>query len=315
MINLRHMKFLGIIIFSLLLSSQSFADKKFDKDLKILAKFNSFINNKGESFATDVKFDKDKTILIIYAHGSHGKERSKEKCTKKGNKVPPAIYQLDGVSINDFRIRIYHLCYGVRGWSQSDEDRFWKVYDNNKQDVNSVLNLKDKKGVLLVDKTEVATRKKAMKLKVDEFIAKGFNNIVLSGTSAGAWTSLVLKSNFPNQIDGAIAFAPARSGKFAKAKNPHKGWVNWRNYKNSLIKVDKLDKVLVYVHEKDPYESSKTALSFLSNPKTVKLIDLSDTKCKGKVMLGGYHGIGLTKCFADEDPRSKEIARYLEEIF
>ena len=34
MINLRHIKFLVIIIFSLLLSSQSFADKKFEKDLK-----------------------------------------------------------------------------------------------------------------------------------------------------------------------------------------------------------------------------------------------------------------------------------------
>jgi len=207
------------------------------------------------------------------------------------------------------------LCYSVRGWSQFDEDHFWKVYDNNKQDINSVLNLKDKNGVLLVDKTEVATRKKVMKLKVDEFIAKGFNNIVLSGHSAGAWTSLVLKSNFPNQIDGAIAFAPRRLGKFAKKKVTRKGWVNWRNYKNSLIKTDKLDKVLVYVHEKDHYESSKTVLSFLSNPRTVKLIDLSDTKCKGKVMLGGYHGIALTKCFANEDPRSKEIAKYLEEIF
>ena len=56
MINLRHIKFLVIIIFSLLLSNQSFADKKFDKDLKILSKFNSFINNKGESYAIDVKF-------------------------------------------------------------------------------------------------------------------------------------------------------------------------------------------------------------------------------------------------------------------
>ena len=316
MINLRHIKIFSVlIILGLLLSSQSFADKKFDKDLKKLSKFNSFINNKGESYATDVKFDKDKTILIIYAHGSHGKERSKEKCTRKWNKVPPVIYQLEGTNINNFTVRIYHLCYGVRGWSQFDEDRFWKVYDNNKQDINSVLNLKDKKGVLLVDKTEVATRKKVMKLKVDEFIAKGFNNIVLSGHSAGAWTSLVLKSNFPNQIDGAIAFAPGRSGKFAKAKKPRKGWVNWRNYKNSLIKVDKLDKVLVYVHEKDHYESSKTVLSFLSNPRTVKLIDLSDTKCKENFMLGGYHGIALTKCFADEDPRSKEIAKYLEEIF
>ena len=90
MINLRHMKFLGIIIFGLLLSSQSFADKKFDKDLKILSKFNSFINNKGESYATDVKFDKDKTIIIIYTHGQLTDRR--EKCTKKWNKVPPAIY-------------------------------------------------------------------------------------------------------------------------------------------------------------------------------------------------------------------------------
>ena len=91
--------------------------------------------------------------------------------------------------------------------------------------------------------------------------------------------------------------------------------MNWRNYKNSLIKVDKLDKVLVYVHEKDHYESSKIALSFLSNPRTVKFTDLSDTKCKAKVMLGSYHWIALTKCFADEDPRSKEITKYLEEIF
>ena len=154
-----------------------------------------------------------------------------------------------------------------------------------------------------------------MKLKVDEFIAKGFDNIVLSGHSGGAWTSLVIKSNFPNQIDGTIAFAPRRSCKYAKAKNPDKGGVNWRNYKNLLIKVDKLDKVLVYTHEKDRYESSKTALSFLSNTKIVKFIDLSDTKCKGKVMFGGYHGIAVTKCFANKDPRSKEVIKYLEEIF
>ena len=128
------MKFLGIIIFSLLLSSQSFADKKFDKDLKILSKFNSFINNKGESYMEDVEFDKDQTIIVIYAH------------------------------------------------------------------------------------------------------------------------------------------------------------------------------------EKDAFENTKT-LSFLSDSKTVKFIDLSDTKCKGKMILGGYHGITLTKCFANKDPRSKEIIKYLEEIF
>ena len=61
-----------------------------------------------------------------------------------------------------------------------------KIRNISSEDIEKRPILKDKKGVLLVDKTEVATRKKAMKLKVDEFIAKGFNNIVLSGHSAGA---------------------------------------------------------------------------------------------------------------------------------
>ena len=49
MINLRHMKFLGIIIFSLLLSTQVFADKKadkrFEKDLKKISKDNGFVDS------------------------------------------------------------------------------------------------------------------------------------------------------------------------------------------------------------------------------------------------------------------------------
>ena len=49
MINLRHIKFLGIIIFSLFLSTQVFADKKadkrFEKDLKKISKDNAFVDN------------------------------------------------------------------------------------------------------------------------------------------------------------------------------------------------------------------------------------------------------------------------------
>ena len=85
-------KISGLITLGLLLSSQSFADKKFDKDLKKLSKFNSFINNKGESYATDVKFDKDKTIIVIYAHGQLTDRR--EKCTKKGIKFPQQFINL-----------------------------------------------------------------------------------------------------------------------------------------------------------------------------------------------------------------------------
>ena len=51
------------------------------------------------------------------------------------------------------------------------------------------------------------------------------------------------------------------------------------------------------------------------NYNEVKFVNLTSSKCKKKATLGGYHGIALTKCFADEDPKSKEIAKYLEEIF
>ena len=139
-------------------------------------------------------------------------------------------------------------------------------------------------------------------------------SLTISGHSAGGWDSLLLKSNFPSEVDGVIAFNPARSGKFAKNKKPHRGWVNWRKYKVSLIKVDKLEKVLVYSHEKDAYENTKT-LSFLSNSNTVEFIDLTNTKCKKKTILGGWHGITLTKCFADQDPISKKIIKYLEEVY
>ncbi len=65
MINIRHMKkILVIIILSLLLSNHSFADKKFDKDLKKVSKDNGFINNTGKIYSIDNIYDKKSTILI-----------------------------------------------------------------------------------------------------------------------------------------------------------------------------------------------------------------------------------------------------------
>ena len=48
---------------------------------------------------------------------------------------------------------------------------------------------------------------------------------------------------------------------------------------------------------------------------TTKSISNAFSKYKKKAALGGFHGIALTKCFANEDPRSKEITKYLKEIF
>ena len=125
MINLRHIKFLVIIIFSLLLSSQSFADKKFEKDLKKISKDDGFVDNLGKIYSVDIISDKKNTILIVYTHGSLG-ENTLDKCNKKWNKVPPIILNLHDKNIKDFKVKIYRLCSGVRGWTENH----WRKMDD-----------------------------------------------------------------------------------------------------------------------------------------------------------------------------------------
>ena len=92
--------------------------------------------------------DKDKTIILIYTHGQWGGDQKLNGCNRRWSKIPPAIYQLNGTKIKDLTIKTYQLCSGVRGLTQSEKDKFWATYDKNNQDVNSVLNLKDKNGIL-----------------------------------------------------------------------------------------------------------------------------------------------------------------------
>ena len=308
------MKQILILIFFLLINTNSFADKRFEKDLKKISKLNSFVNNKGEYYQINNSIDKDKTLILIYTHGAWGGEQKVNGCKNIWGKIPPAIYQLDGTKIKDLTIKTYQLCSGVRGWTQSEEDKFWEIYDKNNQDVNSVLNLKDKNGILLIDKKKGNQKYKVMKLKIDEFKKNGFNKIVLSGHSAGAVSSFRLKSNFPKLINGVISFHVGFGGKFAKAKNPDQGWINWRNYNKSLTNWSQIGEVILFTHDKDWADTRKT-LSFLTQFENIKFFDLSDTQCKKKKLLADYHGIALTKCFADEDSRSKEIIKYLNKIY
>ena len=56
-------------------------------------------------------------------------------------------------------------------------------------------------------------------------------------------------------------------------------------------------------------------VNIINAEENVKFVDVSDTKCKGKIIYGGYHGITLTNCFSEKDPRSKEIIKYLNKIY
>ena len=71
---------------------------------------------------------------------------------------------------------------------------------------------------------------------------------------------------------------------------------------------------LIVTHDKDNFNSPND-YSMFKNLTEVKFVNIISLECKKKATLGGYHGLALTECFADEDPKSKEIKKYLEEIY
>ena len=140
------MKQIFVLIFFLLVNTNSFADNKFEKDLKKVSKDNAFIDNKGAIFSADKINNKEDTILVIYTHGAMGDQKL-DKCLSKWNLVPQVIRNLHNKKINNYEVKIYRLCSGVRGWSQSEQDKMWKHHEKTGN-----LSLKDNDGKALMNK-------------------------------------------------------------------------------------------------------------------------------------------------------------------
>ena len=299
-----------IITLFVLLSTNSFADKKFEKDLKKVSKDNGFINNTGKIYPIENLSDKKNIILIVYTHGSQG-EQTLDKCNKKWNKVPPIILNLHDKKIKDLKVKIYHLCSGVRGWTENHWRKMDDIYKNSSKDNFSKI-IKDDFDRIKFNGAKQFRKQKVIINKVDELINLGFENIILAGHSAGGWASITLKSKFPNKISGTIAINPAFSGKL----NNRREWKFWelvRTYGVSQIDLKSLNNTIIYVHDKDGWETSKT-LSFL-NLNTVMYKDISKSDCKAKLIFGKHHGIPLTKCFAEKQSNTNDIINFLEQIY
>ena len=299
-----------IITLFVLLSANSFADKKFEKDLKKVSKDNGFINNTGKIYPIENLSDKKNIILIVYTHGSQG-EQTLDKCNKKWNKVPPIILNLHDKKIKDLKVKIYHLCSGVRGWTENHWRKMDDIYKNSSKDNFSKI-IKDDFDRIKFNGAKQFRKQKVIINKVDELINLGFENIILAGHSAGGWASITLKSKFPNKISGTIAINPAFSGKL----NNRREWKFWelvRTYGVSQIDLKNLNNMIIYVHDKDSWETSKT-LSFL-NLNNVMYKDISKSDCKAKLIFGKYHGIPLTKCFAEKKSNENNLINFLEQIY
>lgn len=113
---------------------------------------------------------------------------------------------------------------------------------------------------------QVYLRKIEINFAIDAFLARGVlpKHLFLAGHSNGAWTSLMMMRDVNKRFNGAIAFAPAFSGKRSEVK--FAPWwrktVRPRQIKEMLMSPD-MD-ALVFGYENDPYNRPQE-LQFLAH--------------------------------------------------
>ena len=293
-----------IIIIFLLINTNTLADKKFEKDLKKISKDSAFIDNTGKIYSVDKIDNKENTILVIYTHGAMGDQKL-DKCLSKWNLVPQVIRNLHNKKINNFEVKIYRLCSGVRGWSKSEQDKMRKHHEKTGK-----LSLKDSKGEFLITKQKQNQKLKVIENTIEKFADNGFKNIILAGHSSGGWQSLKIQSNDNNLINGVIGLHPGAGG---TVKN-RKEWPWWEDIRYyGFGDFTKLNAVII-THDKDNYNSPNDYL-LLKKSNDVEFVNISDSKCKKKATLGGYHGLALTKCYASEEKKEKDLINYLGKLF
>ena len=301
-----------IFFFIFLFTTNVNSSSKFDNDLKKFSKNNGFINIKGKVYSKEKITDKQNIILIIYNHGSSNDQQI-DKCKNPGNNVAHAVRDLDNRIIKNFTIKIFRLCTGAKGWTKKEQTKMWKAHERTGKLGIELLDieLKDKDGIPLMDKQKQSQRKRVIKDKVDSFIEEGFSNIILAGHSSGAWQSIKIQAEFPELVKGVIGINPGAGG---TAKN-RKDWPWWEDvrYYGFVKDLSKLNAIIV-THDKDHFNSPKD-YSLFSNLNSVKFVNLTESGCKKAPPLKNYHGIGLTKCYAEYEKKNKDIIKYLEEIF
>ena len=301
------MKKIIIFLFFLVISNNAYSESKFDKELKKISKNNGFVDTKGKVYSKDQITDKKNTILIIYNHGSDY-DQVTDKCTNPSNNVPRVIRYLHNKKIKNFNIKIYRLCTGAKGWSKKEQTKMWKAHEKLGK---LAIELKDKDGTPLINKQKQNQRRRVIKKKVDSFIEEGFENIILAGHSSGGWQSIKIKAEFPELAKGVIGLHPGAGG---TVKN-RKDWPWWEDvrYYGFVEDLSKLNAFII-THDKDEYNSPKD-YSSISNLNSVKFLNLTQSGCKKAEPIKTYHGIALTKCYADYESNNKNIFQYIESLF
>ena len=308
------MKKIFLTIIFLLVTNNLFANTLEYKGLEKLSKNNTFMNDKGEPYSIDEISDKKNSVVIIYNHGSI-QDHKQDPCKAKPKfgyvwdaAVVPAILKLHNKIINGLEVKIYRVCSGVKGMSVKNQKKYRKE-------------LKSKGKINLVDEHKNIKRPNIILNEVKNLKKLGFDKIILSGYSAGGWSSLFLQSRYPEKIIGTIAFNPAFAGPKKEWQKKYPEWGAFRE--DSINKFNKADTInaIVFAHKDDIFEDPKT-LSFFENFKNLSLIDYSElkpTKCNWadvneKMTADKGHNIPQSKCFTKYLESKNYLISFLENI-
>ena len=296
-----------VFLFIYIFFTNAYSNSKFDEDLRKFSKNNGFIDDKGKVYSEEQITDKQNTILVIYNHGSHNDQRT-DKCTDPANNVAKVIRELHNKKIKNFNLKIYRFCTGAKGWSKKEQTKMWKAHEKSGK---LAIELKDKDGVPLINKQKQNQRRRVIKEKVDSFIGQGYKNIILAGHSSGGWQSIKIKAEFPELVKGVIGLNPGAGGTVRNRKD----WPWWEDvrYYGFVKDLSHLNAIII-IHDKDHFNSPKD-YSLFSNLDSVKFINLTDSGCKKAQPTNDYHGITLTKCYAEYEKKNKDIIKYLKKIF
>ena len=272
------------------------------------------MDNKGKPYSISEISDKKNSLVIIYNHGSI-QDVKQDPCKAKPQfgyiwdaAVVPAILKLHNKKINGLEIKIYRLCSGVKGMSVKDQKKYRKE-------------LKTKGTINLVDEFKNIKRQNIILNEINNLKNLGFDKIILSGWSAGGWSSLILQSKHPNKILGTIAFNPAFAGPKNEWQKKFPEWGAFRELQiNELNKANTIN-AIVFAHKDDVFEDPQT-LSFFANFKGMEFIDYSElkpTKCTWadvdkKMPSNKGHNIPQSKCFTKYLEEKNYLISFLENI-
>ncbi len=308
------MKKIFLIIIFLLVTNNLFANTLEYKDLEKLSKNNTFMNDKGKPYSIEEISDKKNSLVIIYNHGSI-QDHKQDPCKAKPKfgyiwdaAVVPAILKLHNKKINGLEVKIYRVCSGVKGMPGKIQKKYRKE-------------LKSKGKINLVDEHKNIKRQNIILNEVENLKNLGFDKIILSGWSAGGWSSLILQSRYPEKIIGTIAFNPAFAGPKKEWQKKYPEWGAFREDSvNKFYRAKKIN-AIVFAHKDDIFEDPKT-LSFFENFKNLDLIDYSElkpTKCtwadgNEKMQSNKGHNIPQSKCFTKYLEDKNYLISFLENI-